>query len=151
MQSLRSNDAGVTAMLEYILTFVSAFIIFTMLLSMFNGMFIQGPQRTVATAQFADVGNDVTAKIMDTYLIAPKTGNISTTFSVPERIAGQEYTVDIHTSANGWDEEILVHSPSLNMAMSVTLNGVSSTIPISGSTSSMTNIHQIKYDSLEDE
>lgn len=138
-------------MLEYILTFVSAFIIFTVLLSMFNGMFIQNPQRTVATAQFADVGNDVTAKILDTYLIAPKTGNISTTFGVPERIAGSEYTVDIRLSANGWDREVILCSPTLNMNMSVTLNGVNSTIPISGSTSSMSSIHKIKYDSVVEE
>ena len=134
-------------MLEYLITFVFAFIIFTMILSMFDSMFIQGPQRTVSIIQFADVGNDVTAKILDTYLIAPATGNVSTVFDMPQTAAGRDYMLDIRTSANGWDKEIIVHSPYSMLKMSVTLNGVNSTIPIVGNTSSMTPVHRVRYDS----
>jgi len=134
-------------MLEYIITFVFAFIIFTILLSMFDGMFIQGPERTVSVVQFADVGNDVTAKILDTYLIAPASGNVSTVFNMPQTAAGRDYLLDIRPSANGWDKEIVVHSPYTNLNLSVTLNGVDSTIPIVGSTSSVSPVHRVKYDS----
>jgi hypothetical protein len=147
MPILHHDDSGVTAMLEYIITFVFAFIIFTMMLSMFDGMFIRGPEKTVSAIQFADVGNDVTAKILDTYLIAPATGNVSTVFAMPGTAAGRDYELDIRTSANGWDKEIIVHSPYTQMNMSVTLNGVNSTIPILGSTSSMAAIHRVRYDS----
>jgi hypothetical protein len=134
-------------MLEYLMTFVFAFIIFTMMLSMFDGMFIKGPERTVSIIQFADVGNDVTAKILDTYLIAPASGNVSTVFDMPETAAGRDYTLEIRTSANGWDKEIIVHSPYSMLNMSVTLNGVNSTIPIVGNTSSMAPAHRVRYDS----
>jgi hypothetical protein len=147
MRAIHSNDSGVTAMLEYIITFVFAFIIFTVMLSMFDGMFIKGPERTVSMVQFADVGNDVTAKILDTYLIAPVSGNVSTVFDMPERAAGRDYVLDIRTSTNGWDKEIVVHSSYTNLNMSVTLNGVNSTIPIVGSTSSVSPVHRVKYDS----
>lgn len=147
MRAIHSNDSGVTAMLEYIITFVFAFIIFTVMLSMFDGMFIKGPERTVSIVQFADVGNDVTAKILDTYLIAPVSGNVSTVFDMPERVAGRDYVLDIRTSANGWDKEIVVHSSYTNLNLSVTLNGVNSTIPIVGSTSSVSPVHRVKYDS----
>jgi hypothetical protein len=144
---MRQDDSGVTAMLEYLITFVFAFIIFTMILSMFDGMFIKGPERTVSTIQFADVGNDVTAKILDTYLIAPANGSVFTVFDMPETAAGKDYMLYILTSANEWDKEIIVHSPHSMLNMSVTLNGVSSTIPIEGSTSSMSPGHQVKYES----
>jgi hypothetical protein len=134
-------------MLEYLITFVFAFIIFTMMLSMFDGMFIKGPERTVSTIQFADVGNDVTAKILDTYLVAPAVGNVSTVFTMPQTVAGKDYTLEIRTSANGWDKEIIVHSPYSMLNMSVTLNGVNSTIPIVGNTSSMAQSHRVRYDS----
>jgi hypothetical protein len=147
MPLIHHDDSGVTAMLEYIITFVFAFIIFTMMLSMFNGMFIQGPERTVSNIQFADVGNDVTAKILDTYLIAPATGNVSTVFDMPETAAGKDYVLEIRTSANGWDKEIIVHSPYMMLNMSVTLNGVNSTIPILGNTSSLAPAHRVRYDS----
>ena len=141
------DDAGVTAMLEYMITFVFAFIIFTVMLSMFDSMFIQGPEQTVSTIQFADVGNDVTAKILDTYLVAPATGNVTTIFTMPPTAAGKDYMLDIGTSANGWDKEITVYSDYGMKNMSVTLNGVNSTIPIVGSTSSMAPSHRVRYDS----
>ena len=147
MQDKFFNDSGVTAVLEYIMTFVFAFIIFTMMLSMFDGMFIKGPERTVTTMQFADVGNDVTAKILDTYLVAPVDGEISTGFDMPETVAGRDYQLDIRPSANGWDREIVVHSQYSDQSLSVTLNGVSSTIPVKGSTSSMSDTHIVSYDS----
>jgi hypothetical protein len=147
MPILHHDDSGVTAMLEYIITFVFAFIIFTMMLSMFDGMFIRGPERTVSTIQFADVGNDVTAKILNTYLIAPSTGNVSTVFAMLETVAGKDYVLEIRTSANGWDKEIIVHSPYTQLNMSVTLNGVNSTIPIPGNTSSLAPARRARYDS----
>lgn len=148
MPQLKTDDAGVTAMLEYMITFVFAFIIFTVMLTMFNSMFIQGPEQTVSTIQFADVGNDVTAKILDTYLVAPATGNVSTVFDMPTTAAGKDYVLDISNSANGRDKEITVYSPydsSLNV--SVTLSGVNSTIPIVGNTSSLAETHRVRYDS----
>jgi len=147
MPLMKQDDSGVTAMLEYMITFVFAFIIFTMMLSMFDGMFIKNPERTVSTIQFADVGNDVTAKILDTYLVAPAVGNVSTVFAMPQTIAGKDYTLEICDSANLWDKEIIVHSPYSMLNISVTLNGVHSTIPIVGNTSSMAESHRVKYDS----
>jgi hypothetical protein len=147
MRSLKHDDSGVTAMLEYMITFVFAFIIFTMMLSMFDSMFIKGPEKTVSTIQFADVGNDVTAKILDTYLVAPANGSVWTVFDMPDTVAGKDYTLDILPSGNGWDKEIKVYSPYNTLSLSVTMNGVNSTIPIEGSTSSMAEIHRVSYDS----
>jgi hypothetical protein len=141
------DDYGVSAVMEYIITFTIAFIIFMFMLLMFNGLFIDGPQKTVSACQFTDIGNDVTAQIVDTYLIAPKSGNISTVFEIPDTVAGKPYTLNIQTSSNGWDKEIMVLSPTNGVSIKTTLNGVNMTVPLSGSTSSQNSVHRIKYDS----
>jgi len=144
---LIKDDEGVSALIEYMIAFTIAFLIFTMILAMFNGMFIAGPTQAVSRVQFTDVGNDVTAKILDTYLIAPEHGNVSTSFDIPDTIAGQSYELSVGTSPNGWDKEVDVYSFYTDVSTSVTINGVNSTIPINGSTNSMYASHRVKYDS----
>ena len=144
---ISKDDEGLSPLMEYILTFVFASLIFSVIMFMSNGMFIEGPRKTVCTVQFADIGNDITTRIVDTYLIAPKEGNISTAFDMPMTVAGKWYMVDINSSPNGWDKEVIVYSTYGYSRMKVTLNGVNSTIPISGSTSSQNPAHKISYDS----
>lgn len=139
------NDSGVSPVIEYIITFVVASIIFTTMLVISNGLFIEGPQKTVSQLQFTDVGNDLSAKMIDTYIIAPKDGAVSTDFDMPSSIAGRSYVVNVQNSKNAWDKEIAVSSDSGDVIMSVTLNGVSQTIPLTGSTSSHDVIHKIYY------
>lgn len=143
----KADDRGVNALIEYMMAFMISFLVFSMILAMFNGTFIQRPTDAVSSIQFTDVGNDVTAKILDTYLIAPDTGNVSTSFEIPNDIAGKDYSLDICTSQNGWDKEVLVYSSHTNVNATVTINGVNSTIPINGSTSSSFSTHRVKYDS----
>ena len=142
-----ADDRGVNAIIEYMIAFMIAFLVFTMILAMFDSMFIRGPTDIVSRIQFTDVGNDVTAKILDTYLIAPDTGNVSTSFGIPDKVAGKEYRLDIRPSHNGWDKEVVVYSSYTAVNATVTINGVNSTIPINGSTSSGYEAHRVKYDS----
>ncbi len=143
----KADERAVSAIIEYMITFVFAFIIFIMVVAMFDDMFIRGPTDVVSRIQFTDVGNDVSAKLLDTYLIAPETGNVSTTFELPDSIASHDYKLSIRPSSNGWDKEVVVFSDYTSISMTVTINGVNSTIPINGSTTSMYTTHTIKYDS----
>jgi hypothetical protein len=147
LRFIKKDDTGVSAVVEYILTFIIASFIFSIMLLISYSMFIQGPQKSVETLRYTDVGNDMTAKIIDTYLIAPRNGSLYTSFSMPSTIAGNGYSVSVITSKNGWDKEIYVKSPSGDVNMSVTLDGVNQTIPISGKTSSSSPTHNIYYQS----
>jgi hypothetical protein len=149
------NESGVTPLLEYIITFVIASIIFSMMLLMSNSLFIDTPQKIASKVQFTDIGNDLTAQIVDTYLIIPDTSannyarvqtqdvSVSTAFDIPRTVAGGNYNVSIKNMGN--DKEIIVYSYSNDVTAEVTLNGVNSTIPIIGSTSSGNTIHRIVY------
>lgn len=147
LHHIRKDDSGVSAVVEYILTFLIASIIFSIMLLISYSMFIEGPQKSVEVLRYTDVGNDMTAKIIDTYLIAPRDGTILTSFDMPSSIAGKSYSVSVETSKNGWDKEVLVSSESGDVTMNVTLDGVNSTIPINGSTSSHNSTHNIWYHS----
>ena len=142
------DDSGVNYVLEYILTFMIASVIFSIMLMMSSDLFIHGPEQTVSKVRFTDVGNDLSAKIIDTYMIAPvypDVGNISTSFDMPTTVAGNSYFVDVAPS--GQDKVIKVYSTSNGVKVNVVLNGVNSTIPVNGSTSSSTLIHVIQYNS----
>jgi hypothetical protein len=144
------DDSGVNFVLEYVLTFMIASVIFSIMLVMANGLFIQGPKTTVSEVQFTDIGNDLSAKIMDTYLVAPvspDSGNVSTVFDIPSSIAGSQYFVNVVPS--GTDRIVSVYSNSSGVMVNVTLNSVNSTIPVSGSTSSGSISHRIWYNSTE--
>ncbi|AFC99008.1 hypothetical protein Mtc_0237 [Methanocella conradii HZ254] len=140
------DESGVTPLVDYIITFIIASILFMIMLAMASTIFIDGPQRTVSRIQFTDIGNDLTTKIVDTYLIYPQSGEISTTFDIPMTVAGKDYRVDINRSiTNPEDKEIIVYSPYNGVSIYVTLNGVNSTVPVNGSTSSLSDTHVIYY------
>ena len=150
VRPIRKDTSGVNFVLEYILTFMIASILFSIMLMMANGLFIQGPESTVSKVQFTDIGNDLTAKIIDTYLIAPTSpdyGDVNTTFDMPNTVAGHDYVAKVDNSANGWDKEVVLSSTSNDVAIKVTLNGVNSTIPINGETMSNSPDHRIWYNS----
>jgi hypothetical protein len=147
-RSFLTDERGANLLLEYIFTFTFASVLFVVMLMMTSGLFIQGPARTVSKVQYTDIGNDLTAKIIDTYLIAPispSQGNVTTVFEIPNTVAGDGYMVNVIDK--GDDKEVVVHSLNNNIAMKVTLNGVSKTIPVSGETWSQFPVHQIRYDS----
>jgi hypothetical protein len=150
---LIKDASGVNYVLEYILTFMIASIIFSIMLMMANGLFIQGPASTVSKVQYTDIGNDLTAKIIDTYLLAPTlpdSGYVNTTFDMPNTVAGNSYWVTISNSSNPadkWDQEVYVNSTSNDISIKVTINGVNSTIKVNGSTSSSSPDHRIWYTS----
>ncbi len=141
---MRGED-GVSTTLDYLMVFMIAFVLFGVLMLMASSMFIEAPARSVSAIQFTDIGNDITAKVVDTYLVAPKNGSVSTTFDIPYTIAGKDYMADIKDTKNGQDKEVVVYSPYNGVAISVTINGVNSTIPVNGSTSSVSPIHRIYY------
>jgi hypothetical protein len=148
-KNLMENDSGVNMIIEYIMTFIIASILFSIVLLMANGLFIDGPQKTVSRVQFTDIGNDITAKMVDTYLIAPQNGYISTTFDMPLTVAGKSYMANVRTSANSEDKEVIVYSLENGVSITTTLNGVNSTIPVSGNTSSLAYAHYINYSNTE--
>jgi len=144
-----SDGDGVSATVEYILTFVVASAVFSLLVINFNPLFVNSPQYIVTRNQLADIGNDVSTKIIDTYLVAPDDGYITTYFDIPNTVAaGNTYMVSVvqMTGKNREDREVNVFTDDGSICVSTTLSGANLTIPMAGSTSSTWYLHDITYD-----
>ncbi len=145
-----TNDDGVNVATEYILVFMISVFVFTILISTSQSIFIDGPGRTVTKNQLMDIGNDVDAKLIDTYLLVPQDKpdsiSIATQFDIPSEIAGYGYDVEISDAPTPGDKEVTIKSDrSGDLLVRLTLNGVSSTIPVHGSTGSHNAEHSISY------
>lgn len=142
------DDRGATSAMEYILTFIMASFIFSLFILNFNSLFINNPQYVVTQNQLADIGNDVSTKVIDTYLVAPNDGKVITYFDIPGKVAaGNTYQIDVVQS--GIDRELSVFTDDHRVCVNNTLNGASITIPIKGSTSSVGRYHYIVFDKTE--
>ncbi len=142
-----SDDGGASMITEYIMVFIISMLVFTVFISSAQSIFVDGPVKMVSWNQFTDIGNDVDAKLIDTYLVAPRNGTISTTFDIPGDVAGHGYVVQLSDAPNQ-DKEVTVYSDCYpGLSVKLTLNGVNSTIPVYGNTSSHNAAHTISYTS----
>lgn len=114
----------------------------------FNSLFINQPKYVVTTNQFVDIGNDVTTKIIDTYIVAPDDGTVSTYFEIPSTVAGSSYEVGVHAVGDKQlDREVQVKSADDRISVNTTLNGAYTTIRMNGTTQSTSQLHGIVYQS----
>lgn len=139
------DERGAVSIVQYILTFIMASFIFTLIILNFDSLFISGPQYIVARNQLADIGNDVSTKVIDTYLVAPDDGMVVTYFDIPSRLAAG-YPYEIEVIRSGDDRELTVFTDNRRIYVNNTLNGASVTIPINGYTSSMWPYHNIVFE-----
>lgn len=153
MTTLTDDESGAVSAVEFLLSFSMAAVIFGILVLSVNGLFLDQSRFTVGVNQFTDVGNDISTRIIETYLLAPDSGNINnctiiTYFDIPQSIEGTTYIINI----NPYEEDERVNIVSANKLISVntTLNGAGDTIPIDGNTTSAAKLHMINYTRMGD-
>jgi hypothetical protein len=137
-------ETGVSTLIEYVMISTIMVILFVVILLEVNANFMQGPAETLQYNAFTDIGNGVSTRIVDVYAIAPTTGNISSSFTLPDEIAGQNYFVDIYTGATEADQGVMVYQG--NIVSNISIAGISSTRNVSGNTTG-SGFSYISYDS----
>ena len=73
-----------------------------------------------------DIGNGVSTRIVEIYVLAPGEGNITTKFDIPNDVAARSYQVDIQPA--GADENIVVSRGDIKS--SISLSGIGATLPV---------------------
>jgi len=139
------DNSGVSSVLELIFTFVIASLIFTLIVMNLNPLLIDSPKYVVTENQFADVGNGVGTMMIDTYLIVPENGSFTTKFVAPNTVAGDPYVIKLNPTDANSDMEVSVYSSNNRVRVFQTLNAISSTITVNGTTNSTDLIHRIEY------
>jgi hypothetical protein len=98
---LKPDDAGVATMIEYVMVSGVLMGLFVIMMLLVHANFVETPVNTITYSAFTDIGNGLSTRIVDVYAIAPNTGNISSTFDLPDEVGGRTYTVEISGDASG--------------------------------------------------
>jgi hypothetical protein len=133
------REEGVSSLIEYLqITGMLLLFIVIILLSVYP-VFIHNPLYTLTHHSYIDVGNGVSTRMVDLYVISPyvqnKEGLVVTDFDIPDDVAGRGYIVEVIPSAQGRGDDVLVISGDL-LESEVPLAGIGSTLALKGRTAS---------------
>jgi len=120
--------------------------LFIVMLLLVNANFMEGPANTITYSAFTDISNGISTRIVDTYAIAPGTGNITSRFDIPDDIAGREYFVEIGNTAGDDSTTQTVTVSRGTIVTNVAIAGIGSTLRAVGNTTG-TGLNRISYDS----
>jgi hypothetical protein len=144
--STKGNEAGVATMIEYILISAVLMTLLIVMLLLVNTNFMEGPADTLTYSAFTDVSNGISTRIVDTYAIAPGTGNITSKFDIPDEIAGRGYYVDVGNTASVDLSTQAVTVYRGTIVTNVAIAGIGSTRRAGGNTTG-TGMNRISFDS----
>ena len=109
---------------------------------MANSVFMERPANQVRYYAFTDIGNGISTRIVDIYLIAPENGTIQTMFDIPDDVMLATYFIDVEGSQQ--NQEIMVHRWDIQSYIS--LAGIGATKGVTGNTTG-SGWNRILYDS----
>ncbi|MFA4848096.1 MAG: hypothetical protein WC626_00060 [Methanoregula sp.] len=143
---LLGKDAGVATLIEYIIISGVLMALFIVMLLLVNANFMEGPANTLTYSAFTDISNGISIRIVDTYAIAPDTGNITSKFDIPDDIAGRGYFVEIGNTASDDPTAQTVTVSRGSIVTNVAIAGIGSTRRAGGNTTG-SGMNRISYDS----
>jgi hypothetical protein len=114
------------------------------MLLLVNTNIMEDPANRLAYIAFTDIGNGISTRVVDIYGIAPRDGNITTRFDIPDDIAGRDYFVEIGPGADPVDQDVMVSRGSLETH--IALAGVGASRGVAGNTTGK-GMNRISYDS----
>jgi len=144
--TLLCNEAGVATLIEYIIISGVLMALFIVMLLLVNANFMEGPANTLTYSAFTDISNGISTRIVDTYAIAPDTGNITSKFDIPDDIAGRGYFVEIGNTISDDPTAQTVTVSRGSIVTNVAIAGIGSTRRAGGNTTG-SGMNRISYDS----
>ena len=139
------DNRGMSTLTGYVAISSIAIIFFGIIAITTTGLFVERPSKTVMRGGYSDVGNDISTKIVDVYIIAPENGTLNTSLRIPRSVARQEYEVDAYVDKS--DQTIKVSALHTDIEVAVTINGIAHTVNVTGTTLSGNPEHWLRYDS----
>ncbi|TAJ45390.1 hypothetical protein [Methanofollis fontis] len=137
-----TDDEGVSNLLQYV--YISGVLIVLLVITMFavNAAFMEGPANKLKYHAYVDIGNGLSTRIVDVYMIAPDNGTIATEFDIPDDVAEQDYMVELDGS--GGDQVVAIYRDDIRSSISIA--GIGVTMGVTGNTTSG-GINRIVYNS----
>jgi len=135
-------DSAVSDMIEYFLISGMLMLLIIITVLSLTPVAIYQPTDQLSEYAFIDIGNGVSTRIVDLYVIAPEEGNITTKFDIPDDVVGREYGVLIESGDSG----DLVSVSYSNIRRVVPLAGIGETLGVEGNTTGH-GLNEILYNS----
>lgn len=145
----RHNEHAAANLIEYVMVTGVLMGLLIVMMLLVNANIMEGPADRLSYVAFTDVGNGISTRMVDLYAIAPRDGTISTSFDIPDDIAGKEYSVTVGTRNNPVNDlyesqYIIVRRGSLKSATDIA--GIGASRGVAGSTTGR-GMNRISYDS----
>lgn len=137
------EDDGVSNVLEYIIITAVLLVLMVIMMNMIHPVLIERPMDQLTRHSYVDIGNGISTRIVDLYIIAPYDGTLRTDFDIPDDVAGHGYLVTIEPGSGGKD---MLKITGDTMEVRMSLSGIGATLGVGGSTSS-SGLNEIRYDS----
>jgi hypothetical protein len=131
-------------MIEYIMISAIVMGLMIVVLLQVNTSIMEEPANRLEYIAFTDIGNGISTRIVDVYALAPREGSLTTSFDIPDEIAGKDYNVEIGPGANPVDQNVQVSRGLLSSQIS--LAGIGATKGVAGNTTGR-GLNKISYDS----
>lgn len=140
----RQSDEGVANLIEYLSISGILMVLLVIMMLYVNATLMEGPAYQLSYAAFTDIGNGISTRIIDVYVIRPDDGNITTKFDIPDDVAQQDYFVEIGSSVGSSDQVVDVSRNDITSTIS--LAGIGATRGVRGNTTGK-GLNKITYDS----
>lgn len=139
------DEKAVSTTIGYILIVSIGITFFSILMLSLNSIFYDTPKAIVTESVYNDIGNEISTKMVDIYIIAPINGSIDTKFDIPIKVANERYKIEMIGSSG--DQEIIVSSIDSNNRVVVSINGIGhSVVSVTGEIYSGTTDHGIRFE-----
>jgi hypothetical protein len=138
----KGQDSAVSDLVEYFLISGMLMLLIIITILTITPVAIYQPTDQLSEYAFIDIGNGVSTRIVDLYVIAPEEGNITTKFDIPDEVVGREYGVSVESDTSG----DLISVSYSNIRREVPLAGIGETLGVEGNTTGH-GLNQILYNS----
>jgi hypothetical protein len=138
------NDQAASNLIEYVSISGICVVLLMVLMLTVNTSFMEGPADTLTYAAFTDIGNGVSTRIVDVYIIAPYNGTITTQFDIPDDVAQKDYFVEIGATVGSTGQFVEISRDSIKS--SISLSGIGASRGVRGNTTGR-GVNKISYNS----
>lgn len=138
-----TDEDGVENLVEYLI--ITGVLLVLLVITMFsvNAVFMEGPANKLTYHAFVDIGNGLSTRIVDIYVIAPGNGTIETKFDIPDDVAGQDYAVEMDDERGGDQVIVISRGTTTNR---IAIAGIGATMGVTGNTTG-SGINRLVYNS----
>jgi hypothetical protein len=137
------SESGVSHLVEYIL--ISSILVILMVITFLslNNVFVYDPLNKLNYYAYEDIGNGISTRMVDLYIIAPTDGNVTTSFDIPDDVAGRGYVVEVFSGTGHKD---ILRVTNGEITSDISLAGIGASLGVMGRTTS-SGLNQISYSS----